>query len=200
VADTERASLRQLLVSGYDDLKRRLTRRFGSSDEATEVLHETWLRVGQLAETAAIQRPDSYLYRMALNVAVDRHRASSRWFDKAELQALLHADDDQLDPERVIAMRSEIAALERRLAQLPARRRAIFLASLVEELPYREIAIRFGMSLRSVEREMSLAFDQSGEPLDARLESRSGRRRSAADSDVVRIGTARGGAVDDHGE
>jgi RNA polymerase sigma-70 factor (ECF subfamily) len=119
VADTERASLRQLLVSGYDDLKRRLTRRFGSSDEATEVLHETWLRLGQFTEPVTVQRPHSYIYRMALNVAVDRHRASSRWFDKAELHALLHADDDQIDPGRLIAMRSEISAQKRRLAQLP---------------------------------------------------------------------------------
>jgi RNA polymerase sigma-70 factor (ECF subfamily) len=194
MAEIGRASLRQLLVSGYDDLKRRLTRRFGSSDEATEVLHETWLRLGQFNEPVTIQRPHSYLYRMALNVAVDRHRASSRWSDKAELQALLHADDDQLDPERVIAMRSEIAALERRLAQLPTRRRAIFLASLVEELPYREIAARFGMSLRSVEREMSLAFDQSGRLLETPLV----KRRPAAEDNVVRIGAARDGAVDDH--
>ena len=183
MVETGRAFLRQLLVSRYDVLKRRLTRRFGSSDEATEVLHETWLRLGQVTEIGAIQRPQSYLYRMALNVAVDRHRSSSRWSDKAELEALLRADDNQLDPEHIVSMRSEMAALERSLAQLPARRRAIFVAALVEELSYRDIAKRFGMSLRSVEREMAEAFDHCGKS----FEKTPGRRRVGARGNVLEM-------------
>lgn len=183
MVETGRAFLRQLLVSGYDELKRRLTRRFGSSDEATEVLHETWLRLGQVTEIGAVRRPQSYLYRMALNVAVDRHRSSSRWSEKAELEALLRADDDQLDPEHIVSMRSELAALEHSLAQLPARRRAIFVAALVEDLSYRDIAKRFGISLRSVEREMAQAFDHCGKSFKKTL----GRRRVGARGNVLHL-------------
>jgi RNA polymerase sigma-70 factor (ECF subfamily) len=187
MVETGRAFLRQLLVSSYDELKRRLTRRFGSPDEATEVLHEIWLRLGQVAEIGAIQRPQSYLYRMALNVAADRHRSGSRWSDKAEVEALLRADDDQLDPEHIVSMRSELAALERSLAQLPSRRRAIFVAALVEELSYRDIAKRFGMSLRSVEREMAQAFDHCGKNLENAL----GRRRVGARGNVLQMNGAK---------
>ena len=187
MVETGRTLLRQLLVSGYDDLRRRLTRRFGSVEVATEVLHETWLRLGQVAEIAAVERPESYLYRMALNVAVDRHRADVRWFDKTELEALLRADDDQLDPEHIVAMRSEIAALERVLAELPARRRAVFMAALVEELPYRDIAERLGISLRSVEREMSRAFEHCGK----HFEKFGGERRVGASGNVVELDEAR---------
>jgi RNA polymerase sigma-70 factor (ECF subfamily) len=151
--------LRKLLVLRYDELKRRLTRRVGSSDVAAEALHETWIRLGQSHDVAAVRRPESYLFRIALNVAVDRHRADVRWSDRAGVAALLHSDDDQLDPEHAVLMQSEMAAMEKVLAELPERRRAIFLAALTEELPYREIANRFGISLRSVEREMSHAFE-----------------------------------------
>jgi RNA polymerase sigma-70 factor (ECF subfamily) len=159
MVDTGLTLLRQLLVSRYDELRRRLTRRVGSSDVAAEALHETWIRLGQLQEVASVRRPESYLYRIALNVAVDRHRADLRWSDKASLEALLRSDDDQLDPEHIVLMQSEMAELERVLRELPERRRAIFSAALIEEIPYREIANRFGISLRSVEREMSRAFD-----------------------------------------
>jgi RNA polymerase sigma-70 factor (ECF subfamily) len=172
-----------LLVSGYDDLRRRLSRRFGSVEMATEVLHETWLRLGQVGEIAAVQRPESYLYRMALNVAVDRHRADVRWFDKTELEALLRSDHDQLDPEHVVSMRSEMAALERVLAELPARRRAVFMAALVEELPYRDIAKRLGISLRSVEREMSRALEHCGK----HFEKVGGERRVDASRNVSQV-------------
>lgn len=170
-----RASLRQLLVAGYDDLKRRLTCRFGSADMASEVLHETYLRLDGTGEMGIVQQPQSYLYRMALNVAADQKRAEIRWANRVEIEALLHADDDQIDPERIVAARSEVAALERALADLPPLRRAIFLAALVEEMPYRAIAARFGTSLRTVEREMSRAFDQCGQRLGKKLAKRAGR-------------------------
>lgn len=186
MVETGRALLRRLLVSGYDDLRRRLTRRFGSAEEATEVLHETWLRLGQVGDIA-VRQPESYLYRMALNVAVDRHRADIRWFDKVELEALLRSDDDQLDPEHIVAMKSEMAALERVLAELPARRRAVFMAALVEELPYRDIAKRFGISLRSVEREMGRAFDHCGKHLKKMREG----RRVGASRNVLQVDDAR---------
>jgi RNA polymerase sigma-70 factor (ECF subfamily) len=173
--------LRQLLATGYDEFRRRLTRRVGSADVAAEALHETWIRIGQLDDAAVVRRPESYLYRMMLNVAVDRHRSDRRWSDKAGLEALLRSDDDQLDPEHIVSMQSEMAAMERVLAELPVRRREIFLAALLEELPYRDIAMRFGISLRSVEREMSRAFNHCGQ----QIENFSGKRRVAPASNVL---------------
>jgi RNA polymerase sigma-70 factor, ECF subfamily len=197
MVDTGRTFLRQLLVSGYDELKRRLTRRIGSADDATEALHETWIRLGHVNEVATIQRPESYLYRMALNAAVDRHRADIRFSDKADLEALLRSDDDQLDPEHIVSMQSEMAVLERVLAELPARRQAIFLAALTEELSYRDIAKRFGISLRSVEREMSRAFDHCGK----HFEKLSGKRRVGTSGNVLQINTVRNrDAGDGHDE
>lgn len=157
--DAGRSLLRQLLVASYDDLKRRLTRRLGDPDTAAEVLHETWLRLDGISAIGLIRRPHSYLYRMALNVAADQRRANARWLSQTEIEALIRVDAEQLDPERIAAADSEIAALERTLAELPPLRRAIFMAALVEGLPYRLIAARHGISLRTVEREMKRAFD-----------------------------------------
>jgi RNA polymerase sigma-70 factor (ECF subfamily) len=168
-----RAFLREWLVSSYDELKRRLARRLGSHDAAAEALHETWLRLGQAGEAAVVQKPQSYLYRMALNVAVDQHRAETRLTKKAEAEALLlSCGDQQLSSDEMIAMRSEVAALERVLSDLPERSRAIFFAAMIDGLQYREIAGKFGMSLRSVEREMSRIFEHCGKRLERSLSKR----------------------------
>jgi len=180
---TGAAHLRDMLIAGYDQLKRRLTRRFGSAEVATEVLHETWLRLGQLPDASPVHKPDSYLYRMALNVAVDRKRADDRWTGKAALQALLRSDDNLLDTERVVAVRSDIAELGRALAELPERRRQIFIAALVDDEPYRDIANRFGISVRSVEREMNRSFDHCAK----RLKNISARRRGGLAQNVFRM-------------
>ncbi len=162
MAETARNTLRNLLVSRYDDFKRRLARRVGSQDVAAEALHETWIRLEQLDDGRPVRRPESFLYRIAFNVAIDKHRAYSRWVGRAELEAVLASDEDLIDPEHIVAMRSEMAAMMKVIAGLPERRQAIFKAALIDDLSYREIADRFGISLRSVEREMSQAFDYCG--------------------------------------
>jgi RNA polymerase sigma-70 factor (ECF subfamily) len=179
MVESGRVLLRRLLVSGYEDLKRRLTRRFGSADMATEVLHETWLRLDHATEIGTVQRPKSYLYRMALNVAIGRRRADTSWFGKAELEVLLRSGDDQLDPEHIVSMRSEIAALEHVLG----------------ELPYRDIAKRMGISLRSVEREMSRAFEHCGKHFEKMREG----RRVGASRNVLQVDPMRDSA-DSHDE
>lgn len=187
----ERTFLRQWLVSRYDELKRRLARRLGSDDVATEVLHETWLRLGQGGEIGIIRKPESYVYRMALNVAVDRGRAETRWTKRAQIEALLASESDELDPEHIAAVKSDMAALERALSELPARSRDVFMAALIEELPYREIAKRFGISLRSVEREMSRVFDHCV----TSMKKSPVRRRLGVPGNVLDMNTSRAHAA-----
>ncbi len=194
MVDNGRVLLRQVLLAGYEELKIRLTRRAGSADAATEVLHDAWIRLGQMPDDVTVDKPKSYLYRMALNIIADRHRADVRWVSRAELEALLRSDDDQLDPEYILAMKSEMAALERVIAALPGRRREIFSAALIENLTYREIAKRFGISLRSVEREMRHAFDECSE----QLENFSARRRDRGSGNVLNRELLRNRADMDH--
>ena len=159
-------TLRQLLTTRYEELKRKLTQRLGSAETAAEALHETYLRLDGVAEVGKVRNPGGLLYRIALNVAMDGYRADARWLRRAELEALLHAQEDPLTPERIVLARSEISTLEAALSEMPERRRAIFTAALLEDLPYRTIAARFGISVRAVEREVRRALDQTGERLE----------------------------------
>jgi RNA polymerase sigma-70 factor (ECF subfamily) len=168
--------LRELLVRDYAKLKSRLVRRLGSSDAATEVLHEVYVRLGVAEATAAVRNPDAYLYRVALNVAADARDADRRWVDKAEIEALRHRDDHELDPEEIFHARQEWKTLLAALDQLPPRRRAVFLAARLEELPHREIAKRFDVSIDTVDRELKRAFEFLQQHFGKSLRSRSGNR------------------------
>lgn len=159
-------TLRALLVERYEALRRRLTRRLGSGDAAAEVLHETWLRLGRLSPSQPVARPESYLYRAALNVAADRREQDQRRLNLSEVEMLRHLDDAELDPERVAAARSDIAALSRALAELPPRCRAIFMAVRLDGKSHREVAEHFGLSIRMIERELKRAVDHCMSKLD----------------------------------
>ncbi len=51
--------LRQMLVSEYDDLRRRLTRRLGSEGVASEVLQETYLHLERSSLMSVIDSPEA---------------------------------------------------------------------------------------------------------------------------------------------
>lgn len=156
------ATLRRLLIDDYHGLRQRLARRFGSADLASELLHEAWLRLeGGRAGPAplVVRNPKSYLYRVALNVATDRQRAERSRLATAELAALHERVQDDLDPGRIAEAQQELQALAKAINALPSRRREAFVAARVHELPYKEIAARLGVSVRVVDREISLALE-----------------------------------------
>lgn len=173
------AMLRRILVADYGSLKQRLARRFGSSDFAGEVLHEAWLHLNRIegsAGEASVHNPTAYLYRLAVNIAVDQKRADVRWVAKIEAESLCHQAVNELDPGRVAEARSELATLARALEDIPPRRRAIFLASRLHNLSHREIAERYGVTVRIVDRELKAALDYFSEVLEKKLAPRRGPR------------------------
>lgn len=159
MTETSLAALRRHLLLRYNDLKARLTRRLGSADLASDALQDTWLRLEDGNNIAAVRHADAYLFRTAVNIANDHRRAEARRLTTDEVEALLDIADDRPDPMRVSEARSELLALEDVMAELPPRQRAILLAARLDELPRREIARRFRISVRLVQRELQEAQD-----------------------------------------
>lgn len=172
--DSTPGLLRRLLVTGYADFRNRLRRRLSSEEFVDDVLHETFLRVERMRDTSPVKSPMSYLMRVAMNVAADRWESNARLLDFVEVEELLHFADEAHETARVGAARIEIDALEKALAELPYRRREIFIASRVEELPHKEIARRFGVSVRMVEREIKAALVHCAQRLDRAVIQRFG--------------------------
>ncbi|NVO17599.1 MAG: RNA polymerase sigma factor [Rhodoplanes sp.] len=171
MSDAVFAALRRHLLTRYDDLKARLTRRLGSADLAGDVLHDTWLRLAQGGEIAGVRHADAYLFQTAVNIARDRRRAEARRLTAMETDALLGIADDSPSPSQVAETRSDLRALMTVLAELPTRQRTILLAARLEGAPRREIALRYRISVRLVQRELQEAQDYCA----ARLRRLSGR-------------------------
>lgn len=155
--ETSRTVLRTLLLEGYQDLVRSLTRRLGSADLAEEAVQETYLRLERAAEIGPVKNPKSYLYRIALNIAADKRRAENRRLTRSEADLLLALPDDAPSPDREVEARRDVQVLSEALMELPERRRNIFIAAWVEELPRADIAHRFGVSVRTVKAELKSA-------------------------------------------
>lgn len=159
MSDADRTTLRDILVGNYSSLSQRLTRRLGSPEAANDALQETYLRLETASLLSPIRNPLNYLLRTALNLAADRRRAETRHLTATEVDELLEFPDDAPDPARIVEGRSELRALERAIAELPERRRIIFKAVVLDKTPRRELAKRFGISIRTVDIEVQRALE-----------------------------------------
>ena len=166
MTETGWGALQQLLLLRYGDLKARLTRHLGSADRAEDALHDTWLRLERGGELAQVHSPDTYLLRTAINIARDRLRSENRRVTTSDAKVLLGIVDQAPDAARSAEDRSDLRLLMEVMAELPARQKAILLAARLEGLGRREIARRFGVSVRFVHRELQAAQEYCASRLE----------------------------------
>jgi RNA polymerase sigma-70 factor (ECF subfamily) len=176
VSDSNSKSLREALTTDYERLTRRLTRRLGSSDYAREALHETFLRVDRVAETVSVRSPVEYLFRTAINIARDRHRSEHHLLSATEIATIMDVADERPDPSMVVESRIEMKEFEKALAELPDRRRNVFVSAHLENLTHSEIASRFGINVRTVEFDLQHALEYLSGRLGRKVIRRFGPR------------------------
>ncbi|WP_296526339.1 sigma-70 family RNA polymerase sigma factor [Rhodoplanes sp.] len=165
MSDTVWTSLRQMIVLRYDTIRARLTRSLGSRELAEEVLQETYLRLQRSDAAGVVRQPESYIFRVALNLATDQRREERRRASRAEVLATLRHQDGPPDLSREMEARSDVEALKTVLAQMPSRRRAILIAARVDGMSHEAIAKRFNISRTMVQKELRQAVRHCAERL-----------------------------------
>jgi RNA polymerase sigma-70 factor, ECF subfamily len=180
VGASNRTLLQAVLTADYDNLVKRLTRRFGCEDFASETLHETFARLDGVSDTTAVRSPRDYLFRTAINVGRNRRKAERYRASAAEIDAVLNVADEAPDPARVMEARSDMNALMPLLEELPLRSRKAFQCAVFDAMPYRQIAEDLGVTVRTVESDLQHAIEHCARRLGRDLTRRSsGPRRRA---------------------
>lgn len=139
----------------YDEysrwLKTTLTRRYGT-DDAEELVQETWIRFVPYLSANKIRYPKALLLRIACNLATDRFRQRAR-------RGRLADEATRLDGWGVVLPVQTDAVLAKQIVLgLPQALRDVFLLSRVGGLSNSQIAERLGISLKTVEKRMTKAL------------------------------------------
>jgi RNA polymerase sigma-70 factor (ECF subfamily) len=193
VVKTIQSGLLEVLVAGYDDFKRRLAIRLGSTELAADALQDTFLRLQSATIGESVQSPRAYVLRTALNIAINRLVAERRRATVADIEALIEIADDAPGPSRIAEGRSELAELTRALHELPQRRRDILVAVTMNDTPIPALAKRFGVTVRTIQIELKQALIFCAHRVDRRPTSILMRRERP----IVAVGlTSDGGAQD----
>jgi RNA polymerase sigma factor (sigma-70 family) len=163
--------LRDCLAANYGRLYRRLLRHLGCPDQASDCLHDAWLRLGDMTVAATVQNPEAYVFRVACNVAIDRLR-SNRLLHQTmgETDVELEQFPDRVPgPDLITEARSDLATVDRALQSLSHRHRDILFALRVEERTRHEVAAYHGISLRSVDTALRQALDYCAAQIDQKV-------------------------------
>lgn len=153
------AGLRDFLTENYDRLYRRLLRYFGCPDQASDCLHDAWLRLGDMELPAAVSHPEAYVYRVACNLALDRIRSSRTWQSFADFEEMDAIVDPLPGPDQIAEIRSELAAVERAIRSLPHRCQSVLFDLRINNLTRHQVAVRHGLSLRRVDTILRQTLD-----------------------------------------
>lgn len=161
-ADTPERALDGLYRTHARALRGFARRRVGR-EEAEDLVHDAYVRLLQLGETAKLER--EYLFRIASNLAVDAAR-------KIRVRSRYAAVDSEFcasaaSPETIFESSMELRRFRVFLEELSPPCRETFLLNRISDLTHAEIADRMGVSIRTVERRMAKA--------QKRLHSRLGR-------------------------
>jgi RNA polymerase sigma-70 factor (ECF subfamily) len=126
-----------------------------SEDLGQQALITLWNRRSSLNVNKSTK---SFLYTIAYNAYIDHYRKQKRrdsFIDNLRLQALQEGilEDTEL-------MDARIAKLKTIVEQLPPRCREILELNKLDGLPYKAIAETLGISLKTVESQMRIAYQK----------------------------------------
>lgn len=152
-----RRRIESLYRSEAPGLARRLRAKVGSTEEARELVHDAFARLLGARGFERVARPEAFLSRVVRNLLIDRSRRGSA---RATHVPLCAAPDIAVPPEQDhgIALDQMRERYRHAVAALPERMRDVFVLHRVEELSYRQIAERCGISIRTVEKHMAEAI------------------------------------------
>lgn len=139
------------------ELLRFLRHRVGSTDDASDLCQETFVRMAR-SSPAPIENLRAYVFRVARNLSEDFLRSERRrnGYIVADVHEGLAAD--QPCPEQAAFSKREIKRLRSALASLPERQRVALLLYRLEGLPLREIAARLNVSESMASRYVAAAL------------------------------------------
>ena len=129
----------------------------GDIQQAEDLMQEAFVRLWQKRTEIQPEKAKSFLFTVANNLFLDkvRHQKVVRNF---ELEP--RSDRDKESPEYQMEVQEFKKQLEEALANLSEGSREVFLMNRLEDLPYREIAERLGISQKAVEKRMSKALKE----------------------------------------
>jgi RNA polymerase sigma factor (sigma-70 family) len=152
MSDLPKIDIMSVFVESRAILERLLTNRLRDRQAAQDLTQDLYFKLARVAdEFPSKDDARRYLFRMAVNAALDHRRVEGR---RSELLAGIVElfDANQATPEEVLGADEEVARIEAALKDLPPKCRDVLFMSRMEGMTHAEIAEKLGVSRSLVEK------------------------------------------------
>jgi RNA polymerase sigma factor (sigma-70 family) len=144
-----------LFDNHFDGVRRYLLYRSGNADLATDLAQEVFMKLWEKRNRIFYDTSKGLLFKMAADLAVSRHRkekASQGFLKNFRLREENYSPHEEMEFEQLKQL------YELALRKLGDKQRIVFLMSRVDGMKYSEIAETLGLSVKTVEKRMTLAL------------------------------------------
>lgn len=141
----------------YDTVRNILRRRLDNEEDVADLTQEAYLRVLRYRNEGE-ESLKRLLFRIATNLAASHRRQARQARDHVSLDDLeLVANNDGFSPEQAYERSERLGRAASTMESLSERCRKVFFLSRLDGVRHREIARRYGISLRLVEKQITQA-------------------------------------------
>jgi RNA polymerase sigma-70 factor (ECF subfamily) len=152
-------------------LVRFLTLRTGSVEDAKEIVQEAYAKMLALDRPGTISFLAGYLWRIAVNLAIDRGR--QRVLHERYTSAVLPQTETQdFSAETTVEARERLAIVEQAIGNLPARCLEAFTLHVLEGQTFDEVGSEMRISARMAKKHVARALEYLQNCLDEADETR----------------------------
>ncbi len=165
----DQQGLNGLIKLHSNDLFLFIQRMVQNQEDAQDILQDTFVRVWEKChQFRGNSTVKTWIYRIAMNLAYSHLRKQGRWHHTLldDLRTLASGDN----PEANLEQSYQKDMLKLGLEQLTPRQRAVVVARIYEDLPFREVASAVGCS----ENAAKVHFHEGKKRLEAFVKERTG--------------------------
>ena len=153
--------LNRAMEAYYADITDAVRCRGHPRSSARDVVHDLYVKLAARPDVLRDKRSiKAFLCRAAVNLGIDRQRRErreARLFSGSEREALSVASVGTA-PDRTLDLQARIAVLREAIAELPERRRVVFILHRLHHLTPDQISVELNISRNMVDRHLRRAF------------------------------------------
>lgn len=156
----------ELFVEYFSAIRNYIYFKTSDADLAEDIAQDTFVKLWENRKKIDRRTVKSYLYTISGNLAINQLKRQQLQY-KFVNQAVHRVDSES--PEFQLQMQEYEKKLQDVIASMPDGSREVFLMNRLEDLKYKEIAERLGISVKAVEKRMSKALQIIRDKLNVKL-------------------------------
>jgi len=152
----KKEEFKTLFDKHFEDIRRYALYRTGDDEIATDIAQDTFLRIWEKQIIIDHKTVKGLLFKIAGDLYISHYRKEKVAFNFFNT---FQPNHKSTTPEDEINFQELKNAYDAALKSMPEKQRTVFLMNRIEELKYKEIADQLGLSVKAIEKRMSLALD-----------------------------------------